>query len=1086
MAISGGTKIGPYEVLGPLGAGGMGEVYRARDPRLGRDVAIKVLLHSTEDDPKVVARFRHEAQLAGSLNHPNVLTVFDTGEHEGRMYIVSELLAGQSLRERLGKGAVTEPEARRIALGLAEALAAAHQQGIVHRDLKPENVFLLPDGRPKLLDFGIARLSEKGQPTLPGGPTAGGPELTAPGAVLGTPAYMSPEQLRGEPADARSDLFSFGCVLYELLAGRWPFDGVSASELSAAILRDPPTPFAGAPTRLSQIAWRCLEKDPANRFQSALEVQAALQESTATSGAASPASEAPALPTPADLATAPTPAGFFEELKRRRVIRALIGYALAAFAILQVIEPIQHALHWPDSLLTAAVALLALGFPVTAALAWVYDLTSRGLTRTVVPGSHQLMTKRLLSRRTRTLLGAAAIAALAVGAWQAHRESRRRWAREEALPQLTSLVERGRFVEALALGVQVERIDPSDPALLKLWPQISRLFAIETDPAGAEVSIRVYGAPDAPWRSLGRTPLDGVRVPLGLQSFRVAKEGFDPIEAAPTLREFGDPKALQVGLLRLWFKLDAAGTLPAGMVRVRGGLVTADGDWPRSKTDVALELDDFFLDKLEITNRQFKQFVDAGSYRKQELWTQPFVVGGRTLSFPEAMGLLRDRTGRPGPSTWSAGDFAEGAAELPVSGVSWYEAAAFAAWSGKSLPTVAHWFHAAGTWSTSAATQIIQASNFSGTRLAVVGTSGALGPYGTFDMAGNVKEWCWNAAGDKRFLLGGSFDEPAYMFGSLDARTPLDRSAQDGFRLAKYPDPSRIAAPLLAPLPLPTWPDFGARRPISDEVFKVYKSLYAYDQADLGAVAEAVDDSDPRWKKEKVVINAAYGKERFALYVFTPKGKRPPYQTVLYFPGSFALAARSSEHLSGLPWLLALVKSGRAVIYPVYKSTYERGDEVEYDTQSESRVYRDHVVYWIKDAQRAIDWAQTRADLDREKIAFFGFSWGALMAPIVAAIDERIKVGLLLSAGFLRHPSLPEVDPSNFAPRVRQPMLIVDGRYDFIFPHEASQVPYFNALGTPPEHKRLAVFEGGHTPFSADLVTKEMLEWLDRYLGPAD
>jgi tRNA A-37 threonylcarbamoyl transferase component Bud32/dienelactone hydrolase len=1089
VTLGAGTKIGPYEVLAWLGAGGMGEVYRARDPRLGREVAIKVLLRSSEDDTRMAARFRHEAQLAGSLNHPNVLTVFDTGVYDGQLYIVSELLVGRSLRDRIGEGSVTESEARRIAVGLAEALGAAHEKGIVHRDLKPENVFLLADGRPKLLDFGIARLAEKASFTLSESAPLGATGLTVPGVVLGTPAYMSPEQIRGQPADARSDLFSFGCVLYELIGGRRPFPGGSTSELAAAILRDPPAPLTNAPPLLADIALHCMEKRPEDRFQTAREVKAALQNSGGASGTANLASPTPSnAPTPA-LPIPVAPAGFLDELKRRRVVRALIGYAIVAFAILQIIEPILHALHWPDSVLTAAVAVLALGFPVAATLAWVYDLTAAGLTRTVVPAGppHNGSTAVLLSRRTLTLLGAAALSVVAVVAWRAQRESRVRWVKGEAIPQIISLIERGSFIAAVALAEQAERVDPSEPDLVKLWPQMSRNFAIETEPPGAKVSVKEYSATGVDWRTLGRSPLAGIRLSRALHRFRIVKEGFEPIEVAPTYREYAEVlSAVAAPSARLRFRLDPVGTRPEGMVRVRGGKTLVDGDPPLSGSDVSFDIDDFFLDKFEVTNRQFKQFVDAGGYRRPELWTSPFVLDGHSLSWPEAMALLHDRTGRQGPATWSSGDFADGAGDLPVTGVSWYEAAAYASWTGKSLPTVAHWFYAAGAWSSIAATRIIQASNFGGAQPTAVGSSGGLGPYGTFDMAGNVKEWCWNAAGDKRYLLGGSFDEPAYMFGSRDARPALDRSAQNGVRLAKYPDSSRIPAPLMAPLPLEAWPDFAARKPISDEVFKVYKSLYAYDHTDLGAVVELVDDSDPRWRKEKITINAAYGKERFSLWVFTPKRGRPPYQTVVHFPGSFALQLRSSERLDGLELLMFLVKSGRAVIYPVYKSTYERGDEVDDDEPQETTVYRDHVVYWVKDFQRAIDWAQTRDDFDHEKIALYGRSWGALMAPIIAAIDERIKVGLVVSAGFKAGRVLPEADPPNFAPRVHQPMLMVNGRYDFIFPHDTSQVTYLRFLGTSPEHKRLAVFEGGHRPFSADQVMKEMLEWLDHYLGQVE
>ena len=223
MTLAAGSKLGPYEIVSPLGAGGMGEVYRARDERLKRDVAIKVLPASYSQDAERLRRFEQEAQAAGGLNHPNITAVYDIGTENGAPYIVSELLDGETLRARLAGGAFTPRRAIGHGLQIAQGLAAAHEKGIVHRDLKPENVFVTNDGRVKILDFGLAKLTEPDSgdrsqtnlPTLTPG--------TEPGVVLGTLGYMSPEQVRGKPADARSDIFSFGAILYEMLSGRRAF-----------------------------------------------------------------------------------------------------------------------------------------------------------------------------------------------------------------------------------------------------------------------------------------------------------------------------------------------------------------------------------------------------------------------------------------------------------------------------------------------------------------------------------------------------------------------------------------------------------------------------------------------------------------------------------------------------------------------------------------------------------------------------------------------------------------------------------------------------------------------------------------------
>jgi Tol biopolymer transport system component len=272
MPLTPGTKLGPYEILGPLGAGGMGEVYRARDARLSREVAVKVLPASFVADPERLRRFEQEGRATGQLNHPNILAVFDTGTHEGTPYVVAELLEGTTLRVRLADGSLPVRKAVDYARQIAQGLAAAHQKGIVHRDLKPENLFVTGDGRIKILDFGLAKLerSEDSAAALTQTPTRAD---TGTGVVLGTAGYMSPEQVRGLPADQRSDIFSFGCILYEMLSGHRAFAATSSIETMNAILKEDPPEIArlnrDVPPGLERIVQHCLEKNPDERFQSA-------------------------------------------------------------------------------------------------------------------------------------------------------------------------------------------------------------------------------------------------------------------------------------------------------------------------------------------------------------------------------------------------------------------------------------------------------------------------------------------------------------------------------------------------------------------------------------------------------------------------------------------------------------------------------------------------------------------------------------------------------------------------------------------------------------------------------------------------
>jgi Tol biopolymer transport system component len=297
MGLAAGTKLGPYEIVAPLGAGGMGDVYRARDTRLGRDVAIKVLPGSLAKDPDRLRRFEQEARTIAALSHPNILGIHDIGTYDGSPFLVSELLEGQTLRERLESGPLPVRRAVEYALGIAQGLAAAHEKGIVHRDLKPENIFITKDGRIKILDFGLAKLAGPADNTdtvL----TLTSP-ATLPGVVMGTVGYMSPEQVRSQPTDARSDIFSFGAVLYEMLSGKRAFRRDTSAETMTAILREEPPELNEtglmAPPGLQRILGRCLEKNVERRFQSASDLAFALE---ALSGTASTAVSAAAIAAP--------------------------------------------------------------------------------------------------------------------------------------------------------------------------------------------------------------------------------------------------------------------------------------------------------------------------------------------------------------------------------------------------------------------------------------------------------------------------------------------------------------------------------------------------------------------------------------------------------------------------------------------------------------------------------------------------------------------------------------------------------------------------------------------------------------------
>jgi len=499
-------------------------------------------------------------------------------------------------------------------------------------------------------------------------------------------------------------------------------------------------------------------------------------------------------------------------------------------------------------------------------------------------------------------------------------------------------------------------------------------------------------------------------------------------------------------------------------VRVPGGPF-------RFRAGPQVELQDFWLDRFEVTNRQYQRFVSAGGYARPELWEHPFVGRGRTFSFVQAMTLFRDGTGQPGPSTWQLGTYPEGQEDLPVAGVSWYEAAAYAAFAGRSLPTLHHWYRAADL---SRFSDVLGFSNFGAKGPRKVGVEPSLAAFGNYDMAGNVREWVWNADGPRRYTLGGAWSDPTYLYTGPDALDPMDRSPILGFRCAKYDAPPH---PAVLQEVHRVVRDSSAVRPVDDATFRIYRSFFDYDAGPLATKVEAVDDRPKYWRAEKVSFAAAYGGERIPAWLYLPKNASPPYQTAIYFPPSSALRLPSIDQV-GIRDFSYLVRSGRAVLFPVYQQTYERRRERPAGPHTEREVITERTL----DVRRSIDFLESRPEIDSARIAFVGLSMGADEGTIVGAVEPRLRTLVLVAAG-LQEDVPAEVDAIHFAPRVRVPVLMVNGRYDFLSPLQASQRPLFRLLGSPSRDKRHVLFESGHVPPWPDVV-RETLDWLDRTLGP--
>jgi formylglycine-generating enzyme required for sulfatase activity/dienelactone hydrolase len=691
------------------------------------------------------------------------------------------------------------------------------------------------------------------------------------------------------------------------------------------------------------------------------------------------------------------------------------------------------------------------------------------------PSAGRAAAERPRVSRRRMVVGFASMVVVtaALLLWQRAKNEKVEWARNVALPEIERLAgdrstssEQPDLWRAYDLAADVERILPGDPRLEQLRPEFSRRLHIGSTPPSASVRARSYHGSDESWRSLGETPLD-IWFPLGVSRIDVALDG----RATATelvLNNHNAPDSVSV-------TLHQPDEIPPGMVWVSDSKQTLA--LPGLEGLDAEKVAGFWVDRCEVSNREYKQFIEAGGYRKPEYWTHAFADEGETLSFENAMARFVDTTGRAGPASWEAGDYSDGMENYPVSGISWYEAAAYAEFAAKQLPTVYHWNAVAFTRCSSA---IVPLSNFGGKGPQAVDGGDAVHRGGALHLAGNVREWCWNETdAGQRFILGGGWSDQPYGFNDAYAQHPFDRSSINGFRCIKLAEDApaeRLARPIAQPVR-----DFFAETPVSDELFAHILTQYAYDRTDLNARVEYEREEDD-WTRQKVSFDAAYSGTRIVAYLFLPKRVEPPYQTVVFFPGSGDIHQRSSEALR-TEQVDFLVKSGRAVLYPVYHGLFERGGVIASDQPNETTAYRDWKISMERDLARSIDYLETRDDIDLERLAFYGLSMGGRMGPLMLGVEKRFRAAVLYVAGFKFQRSLPEADPFNFAPRVTLPVLMINARYDFFFPLETSQRPLYELLGTPKADKKWVVYDGGHSVPRSKLIA-ESLAWLDHYLGP--
>jgi formylglycine-generating enzyme required for sulfatase activity/tRNA A-37 threonylcarbamoyl transferase component Bud32 len=1025
-AIEPGLQIGRYIIRSKLGAGGMAEVYLADDTQLGRRVALKFLPPETETDERARRRLLREARAAATLDHPHICAVFEVGEADGRTYIAMQYVDGEPLDVRLRRSPLDLHETLGIAVQVVDALAEAHAHGVLHRDIKPSNVMITSRGQAKVMDFGLAKQAPADEAAEPAQTVS---LLSARGDIIGTAPYMSPEQARGEPLDPRSDLFSVGVLLYEMVSGQRPFQGGSSAAVAAAILTHDPPPLARfaptTPAELERIVAKLLKKQPDSRYQTAKDLLIDLKALKDEHEFQLRLGRTPSPPT------------------------GRVGEAFSATAA----EAVTEVIAQPASVASA------------------------------------LQPKRRTGRAF--VLGVAAVVVLAVGGWFAWRMANVRWARAQ-LSQVSALAEANQYFDAYDLAVKVEPYLRGDSTLAGLMPVISDSVSVTTTPPGAAVYLKRFtrNPSSNPVRQLvGTTPLTNARVARGEYILTIEKEGFASIE-----RTFSGitTKAGTLTIAPPPLRIDQP-LLPANAARARMVFVSG-GDyrlisWSRP-TDRRVRLTDYFIDKYEVSNGEYKEFISGGGYLKRDLWKHSFVKDGHPVSWDEAMKAFVDRTGLPGPRSWSNQSFPDGKADHPVSDVTWYEAAAYAEFRGKQLPTVFQWEKAArngvqGLAGTSImpwgvfypGDTLTGRANFGRASLPTTSSEFGMSAFGAYNMAGNVAEWTLNDSSAGFLATGGAWGDPTYTFSQFGGRPGFFSSEKLGFRCAQNASDSAAdqgGARIELTQEIPEYT--GS----SSQLLTTLAKSYRYEKAPLDARVEETIDA-PEWKREKITFNGANGARAIA-YLYLPNHVARPLQVIHFLPAGDVDSGYRSLPASMDDRMTPYVRAGRALFGVVLEGYMERLRPAGFVRPSATTVeFADMIADRITDLRRGLDYLETRNDIDMSRLAAVAPSAGSILGLIIGALEPRYRAFVFMGAGL---PSsyraiIAAANPINFASHIRVPKLIVQGRYDEDTPVRTAAEPLFKLMTEP---KRMVLYEGGHVP-SIETQMSATSGWLDEQLG---
>lgn len=733
-----------------------------------------------------------------------------------------------------------------------------------------------------------------------------------------------------------------------------------------------------------------------------------------------------------------------EKIKQSRIVKYLSSYLAFVFIVLQVVDIISEPFSLGENFIVYLVYFFAL----------ILILVVIAAIKSDEKETHSSIIKESENGNKIIPISLSIISVLIIlNVYQFINSRGNSYSQKEVRDQVTKLIETSDFVEAFKLYNEF----PENVFINEQLNKFSRKIKIRSpnDDVTVSYQIDLDNLSNNNWDFLCDIPCEVV-VPFGNIKYKFEKDGYSSVERLLFVRD-----SLSISLSEINKSTQKMVLIKNNKLKLR----TAGLDHLNSE-----KVGDYYIDKFEVTNKEYSKFIMNGGYDDESLWKFD------QLKNRDRKKLFVDKTGFIGPAGWELGAYPNQDADYPVSGISWFEAMAYCRSIGKDLPNIYQWDYAA---SLAKSSDIVPRSNMNSVAKVKVGFKKIISAFGLYDIAGNVSEWVYNSSDNNtKVIMGGSWEDPGYIFNTLFNKDPFNRDKNNGCRCVKSSDNNLS---LLKKVSNPSYNIINAK-PVSKNVYDAYLSMYKYSKFDLEV--EILSDTlikPEKYSITKVAYNTPYGERMFS-YIYKPEQIDFPARTVILFPGANAINSESSKILfDKIPSSYNFFMSINTIfVFPIYKSTFERRDGLINSIPFYDLSYRDRIIKWSKDLQTTIDYLETQDFFDKDRLHYFGLSWGARISGIMLTTSPKFKSAILVVGGLRSQKRHPEADPVNFLPRVKIPILMLNGLYDPIFPYDTSAEPMFKLFGTNRINKKITTFKSGHSVPRHEII-KQSVDWLNSF-----